>query len=151
MSTDFPWLALCNIRAGLWESGGWGGPFMKYVWAYVWAIVENIATVWIAYYVFSKVSARFEVVVVALLLSTYSTIRAGQEYSIKARAEAFIWVSRLQILTLKRLGTLDDEIGRLEREVAELLRKSKDILPADIIMLAMGVVILLCLYHLLTL
>jgi hypothetical protein len=117
---------------------------------YVWAIVEGIATVGIAYYVFSKVSARFEVIVVALLLMTYVNIRAGLLFWSKAMGKMLMGMTGFQILTLKRLNAEDSEIGRIEREFAELLRTAKDFTPGDIIAIAMGVVDLLCLYHLLT-
>ncbi len=71
---------------------------------YVWALVESAATVWVAYFVLSKVSARFEVVVVALLMMTYVTVRAGLVFLSKALLRAFTALSGFQVLILKRVG-----------------------------------------------
>jgi len=104
----------------------------------------------IAYYVLSKVSARFDVVVVALLLMTYVNIRAGLLFWAKAMGKMLMGMVGFQILTLRRLNAEDSEIGRIEREFAEFLRTAKDFTPGDLFIIAFGVVDLLCLFRLLT-
>jgi hypothetical protein len=119
------------------------GPPMKYVWA----IVEGLAGIGVAFYVFSKVDTRFEVIVVALLLMTYVAVRISAVALGRVIMQDLIALGTSQALVQKGIGDPDD-VERLERDMLETSRKLKGIRPGDIILAALGIVELLCLYRL---